>query len=367
MREEVARVLVYRLGSLGDTVVALPALHLIARAFPNAERAMLTNIPVHAKAPAAAAVLGDSGLVHYYFRYPIGLRDPRLLFGLMREIRAWGPEVLVYLAGYRGFTSVIRDAAYFRLCGVRRIVGLPFRTDLRGPLHDVETDRWEGEWHRLLRCLRELGEVNPDDPASWDLRLTVAEIEAGRQATAALGETPFIACSVGTKVKAKDWGEANWDALIRRIAPLVPGFGLVMVGAPEEAERSDCVAASWPGAVLNLCGRLTPRVSAEVLSRAALFVGHDSGPMHLAALGSTPCVAIFAARNLPGQWYPYGPDHRVLYHKTQCFGCGLEVCLEQAMKCLRAITVDEVYGAVEEVVRLRKLKLKSTAELAVPS
>ena len=43
------KVLIYRLGSLGDTVVALPSLHLIARAFPDAERRVLTNFPVSGK------------------------------------------------------------------------------------------------------------------------------------------------------------------------------------------------------------------------------------------------------------------------------------------------------------------------------
>ena len=58
----VKKVLIYRLGSLGDTTVALPCFHLIERAFPASERVLLTNFPVHAKAPASAAVLGDSGL-----------------------------------------------------------------------------------------------------------------------------------------------------------------------------------------------------------------------------------------------------------------------------------------------------------------
>src|SRR5260370_10412181 len=58
------RVLIYRLGSLGDTLVALPALHLVERAFPKAERRVLTNVPVNVKAPPAAAVLEGSGLGH---------------------------------------------------------------------------------------------------------------------------------------------------------------------------------------------------------------------------------------------------------------------------------------------------------------
>ena len=52
------RVLIYRLGSLGDTLVALPALHLVARAFPDAERRMLTNFPVKVKALRRRRSLG---------------------------------------------------------------------------------------------------------------------------------------------------------------------------------------------------------------------------------------------------------------------------------------------------------------------
>src|ERR1035438_6502357 len=97
----VRRVLIYRLGSLGDTVVALPCFHLIARTYPNAERRLLTNFPVHAKAPAAAAVLGDSGLVHGYMSYTVGTRKIGELLRLARDIRRFSPDVLVYLMPVR--------------------------------------------------------------------------------------------------------------------------------------------------------------------------------------------------------------------------------------------------------------------------
>jgi len=61
--ESVQRVLVYRLGSLGDHLVALPSYRLMRRAFPRAECRLLTNLPVSVKAPPAAAVLDGMGLV----------------------------------------------------------------------------------------------------------------------------------------------------------------------------------------------------------------------------------------------------------------------------------------------------------------
>ena len=98
----IKKVLIYRLGSLGDTTVALPCFHLIERAFPQAERVLLTNFPVHAKAPAAAAVLGSSGLVQGYMRYTAGTRNIVELLRLGWRIRRFRPDVLVYLTPPRG-------------------------------------------------------------------------------------------------------------------------------------------------------------------------------------------------------------------------------------------------------------------------
>ena len=91
MASSTKRVLIYRLGSLGDTLIALPALHLVARAFPDAERRLLTNFPVNAKAPPAAAILENTDLVHGYFRYAAGTRSPRELLSLWWQLLRWRP------------------------------------------------------------------------------------------------------------------------------------------------------------------------------------------------------------------------------------------------------------------------------------
>lgn len=374
------RVLVYRLGSLGDMLVALPALHLVARAYPEAERRMLTNIPVSTKAPAAAAILEGTGLVQGYVRYAVGTRSVGELARLWWTIARWRPEVLVYLAAARGVDAARRDARFFRLCGVRKMVGVPLTEGMQrnfygaatgGKDHAMGDGNLEPEAARLVRCIGELGAVGEiedpgrlGDPASWDLGLTAAEhasaaaaIGAGPGGEAALRMESF-AVSVGTKVQAKDWGKENWRGLLGKMAAEFPGRALVLAGAEEEIGASEFAAEGWRanggGPVVNLCGRLTPRESAAAIARARLFVGHDSGPMHLAAAVGTPVVAIFAARNIPRQWFPFGKQHRVVYHRVECWGCGLETCIEQQKKCLMSIGVDEVMGVVRERAGDRK-------------
>ena len=366
----VERVLIYRLGSLGDMLIALPALHLVARAFPKAEKHLLTNSPVHAKAPAAAAVLEGTGLVDGYLHYPVGTRSVRELLGLWWSIRRFRPDVVVYLAAARGVEAAVRDARFFRLCGVRKVIGAPLGEAMQTNFHGADPQAQsaltlldeaalEPEAERLVRNVCELGDPGLDQAANWSLHLSEAE---QRRADEAIGPEVLprhpIAVSVGTKVQAKDWGRENWHALLTRLACERTGRGLMLLGALEEREASEFAAsgrtAHGGGPVVNLCGALNPRESAAALARAAMFLGHDSGPMHLAAAVGTPVVAVFAARNIPRQWFPFGPLHEVVYHRVDCWGCGLETCVEQGKKCLLSITVDEVLERIQRLeVRLR--------------
>jgi ADP-heptose:LPS heptosyltransferase len=354
MATSTKRVLIYRIGSLGDTLIALPALHLVARAFPDAERRLLTNFPVNVKAPPAAAILENSGLVHEYFRYAVGTRSPRELLLLWWQLVRWRPDVLVYLGPPRGVEAARRDAKFFRLCGIPRLIGVPDTEDMQHNRWQESEQALEPEGARLARNLAELGDARLDDAASWDLHLTEAERARAAQALAAVAGRAMIAVSVGTKVQSKDWGRENWRVLLARVAALYPDYGLVLSGAGEESEASEFAADGWrgvsPGPVVNLCGVLTPRESAAAFAQARVFIGHDSGPMHLAAAVQTPCVAIFAARNKPRVWFPYGKQHRVLYHRTECWGCGLETCIVERRRCLTSITVEEVVAEVRSVL-----------------
>ena len=333
--------------------MALPCFRQIARMFPNAQRCLLTNIPVVEKAPSAKDILDGSGLVHKYLPYPVQLRSVAGLFRLRSQIREFSPQVAIYLAAPRGALEVKRDALFLRACGVGQLIGVPDSPDL-------QTNRWledrrviEPEAERLARCLHELGPIDLKDPRNWDLGLTTEEHLKARDVVTPLGEAPFLAVSVGTKMQSKDWGLENWSALLERIGAKFPQYGLAMVGAPSEYELSERAAEHWGRGFVNLCGKLTPRETAAALAKATLFLGHDSGPMHLAAAVQTPCVAVFAAIRRPAMWFPYGAQHRVIYHDVPCSNCSLDTCIENRKQCITSVTVDEMMQAtVEQLARV---------------
>jgi heptosyltransferase III len=317
------RVLVFRLGSIGDFLISLPCFHLVRNRFPLDEIALLTNIPASNRAAPAEAILEGTGLVDRYVKYQGG-RDLRQLAGLRSEIRALAPHILIYLAEPRGMLSIYRDYLFFRWCGIDRIVGLPMMPRSLAPRPPAPgTTLWESEARRLGRQIASLGGINFDLAENWDLHLSPEERAEARRLLSSLGDVMtmrgghkrVVGLSIGTKQKVNDWGDESWRAVLNQLGSL--DFALILLGGMEDRERSQRLAEGWAGPSLNLCGLISPRTSAAVLQRIDLLLCHDSGPMHLASAVGTRCVAVFSRRNPPGLWFPFGPDHDVLYPSSR--------------------------------------------------
>jgi len=357
--EKYRRVLIYRIGSLGDTLVALPILHEIARRFPDAERRLLTNFPVQAKAPAAAAILGESGLVHGYMRYSVGTRSLSALMQLRREIRSYNPDLLIYLMPRRSAAATLRDRIFFWFSGIRRAYGYPAEAELEYR-YDSSTGLYESESSRLARCFGEFAPIDLDESRNWNLLISENEAQKALEFLASHAGRPMIVCAPGTKCQSNDWGAERWSALLERIHEQLPDHMLLMIGSASERDEFARIAESWKGEKANLCGSFSPRQLIPLLAACRLFLGTDSGPKHLAACAGTPSVCVFSARNLPGVWFPPGGKrNRILYRRMECENCRLEACVEKAKECILSISINEVSDAVGELLNLPGLRQKA--------
>lgn len=325
---------IFRIGSIGDTVVALPCFHAVARAYPRHRRILLTNVIQSTTASSVETVLEGSGLIDDALYFPVGQGKWGHSFGLARQLRQLAPEALVYLAPRPTGLPVYRDLLFFRAAGIRRILGAP--TSVRARVCSVDPLTGELEYE-AVRLARTLGASIPVDLSApnWDLRLSAAEQRTAIECLSCLPEwRPILAVSPGAKIPAKDWGEENWTALIDLLGRRIASASLVFVGAPDERPLADRIGRRWPGPVVNLCGELVPRTSAAVLGRCDALVCHDSGSMHLAASQGTPCVALMGRYKQPRQWFPFGAGHQVIYEP----------------RGIRAIPVESVAEAVEAVL-----------------
>ncbi|OGT25519.1 MAG: hypothetical protein A3I77_04325 [Gammaproteobacteria bacterium RIFCSPLOWO2_02_FULL_42_14] len=308
--------LIFRLGSVGDTVVALPGFRLIQKAFPNVKRYVITNKPVNNQACALELMLENMGLVDQYIEYPSKGTLIKKCISLRKIIRDNQFHTMVYFHQNRHLLQAWRDFIFFKCCGIKKIIGLPLLRHGFQYQYDFEKKIYESEHKRLARQLKALGTVNWSDDQIIDLALTNDEKKSALTfIPKEILDQPFIICSIGTKLAMKDWGQENWLSLMMALSKQYSHYGLVFVGVESEYQRSEMLLNYWHGKKINLCGKLSVRETAAVIECAQLFIGHDSGPMHLASAVKTPSVAIFSRHAKPGCWYPLGQHHKVLYPK----------------------------------------------------
>lgn len=356
--ERMRRILIWRQGSLGDTIVALPAFHVISRRFPRAERWLLTDSPIDGRVAPAASIIADAGLIHGILSYPAQTRRLRDLTRVRRDVARLRPKCAVYLVQARSLAQRIRDRAFLLTCGVGRVVGWSIGSDLSRNLPEPNSDRVETEASRLARAVAPLGDAQIHERENWSIALQDRERSSARQALKPLaGADSIVAFSVGTKWQPNDYGDDNWRTVLATIAASRPSAGLAALGVRSESARTDSLIAAWPGPKINLCGALNVRESAAALELASVFVGHDSGPMHLASAAGIPCIAVFSGRNPPGMWYPTGADHHVFYNAVSCAPCGLEMCHVEGKRCIYSINPCAVGQACLAVLARRSASL----------
>lgn len=340
--------MVYRIGSLGDTVIALPSFHAVRQNFPNAFMALLNNAHEDKKRVMAQSVLPSVGLFDAWLTYPTGenvsIKDQiKLLF----EIRKLKFDTLVYLAPrLRTAKQIKRDLIFFRLAGIRKFIG---HKNLPSPLPEKEEGKplpiIEHEADHLLDRLR-LSGIDVSSP-NMDLMLTQDEISHAEKwleqnCGNAFAEKRLVGIAPGSKWQSKIWSEENYALLGERLMRELKLFPVILGGAEDKACGERLISKWNQGAVA--AGELNVRQSAAALSFCSMLVGNDTGTMHLAAAVGTKCVIAFAAQDYPGRWYPFGNGHTVLREAVPCEGCMLRVCDKENL-CLISISVEKVFEA----------------------
>ncbi len=351
------RILVFRIGALGDTLLAIPALYAIRRHYGESTHICLLRDDSGAKLVVPDNLLHPHSCVNSFMAYTAGSgRFLRLigLYGFMRKVHEGQFDTVIYLApSQRSILAVWRDWILFRLCGIRHTVGFfafpkrhlfPKDTDGRAASVNSESDF-------LLNRLKSAGIKT--DALPYGLELTNSERDAARNWLLVHGWVPdrqLVAIAPGSKQLVNHWPIERFSALGRALAAL-EGCQLVVIGGPSEYDAGEQLVALW-GTGINAAGIGSARSSAALIEQCQLLVGLDTGTTHLAAAVGTRCVALYSSREHPGRWEPLGHGH-VIIRKDQdvpCAGCMLLNCPKPTCLCMDAITVEEVIDQVRRAL-----------------
>jgi lipopolysaccharide heptosyltransferase II len=350
------RILLVRLRQIGDVVFTTPAIHALRAQFPDAHLTYLVE-------PAAAPVVEHNPYLNEVIVAPRG----RGLAGFLADVRLGrrlrsanydlaidfhgGPRasLLTWLSRARrriGYEIVGRGWMYTTRVARAR--------ELR-PRHSVE-NQWD-----LLAALG----IAPPDPSRMPVEMPVdpaaAAAVASRLAEAGVGETDaLVVVHVSAGNPFRRWPADHFVEMIRALATADPGRRVIVTAGPSEADAAARVIAAARAAIgagaehrVLSCGEFSLAELRALTDRAALYIGGDSGPLHIASTSRVPIVGLYGptlpARSAPWRdagWISESVDAGSL----PCRPCEQRVCAPGDFRCLTMIGSARVVEHAEQAL-----------------
>ncbi|MGA4580067.1 glycosyltransferase family 9 protein [Limisphaera sp. VF-2] len=298
------KILVIRGGAIGDFILTLPAIAALRQHFPRAHLEILGY-------PHIAQLALAGGCVDAV--RPI---EARALAGFFARNGELSEELRDYFSEFDLIISYLYDPdqifqSNVRRCTPAQFIAGPHRPDEAAGVHATRV---------FLRPLERLA-IFDADPVP---RLRLPPDPEG--------PTGWLALHPGSGSERKNWPEARWADLFRRLLE-VPERRFLLVGGEAEGGRLQHLAAAAPPSRRQVCQSLPLAQLARRLQSCRGFVGHDSGITHLAAAVGLPVVALWADTS-EAVWRPQGERVRLI----------------RWPKGLRALPVEEVQKAVEAML-----------------
>lgn len=333
------RIVILKFGAIGDMVFASP---LVRALRPHASQLGIVTLPW------SRQVFEHHPLVDRLHLYdPWGALGPakvRLAAQIMGDLRRekYDAAVILHRSPF---------APLLALGGrIPRRVGFHQRFSRLLLTSAVPFDPEQHEVRRNVSLLAGLGLPVPEEPRTEmhpepDVRIDPF-LQKGN--VPLVGLFPGGGVNPGMEFAWKRWPVAHFITLAKELRER--GYRLALFGGPDDAEMCRTVQNAVDGAAYWGVGRSLAELAALV-RRCDLFVGGDSGPLHIAAAAGTPTLSLFGPTD-PGLVAPLGAEHRVLQLGLECSPCYRlsppDGCLHDH-RCLRELEPETVLQAVLEM------------------
>ncbi|AFM25773.1 glycosyltransferase family 9 protein [Desulfomonile tiedjei] len=348
------RILIVKQSSLGDVVHALPLVHALKRCHPDCHIGWIVqkgfapllepdrcvddiipiSIPSTSDPQAKKGIYGEAARATF-----------RTLKELRRKFRAAPYDIVLDLhaslrSGFLGLTNPggvrigFADAKEFNTFFQHH--RLVTRAD---EPHAVDKNL---VFARFLNCLPEPEdfriEINQGARGSVEKFLRESGIRTDRQ---------IIYANPSARWTTKFWTVPAWAEFADLVAEQTSA-AVIFAGSPEDRPYIDQIMALTRSVPVVAAGKLSLAESVALLSLSDVYVGVDSGPMHIAAFTGTPVVALFGPTE-PEKVGPYGSGHLVVRREDlTCLGCRKRTCDNR--ECLQSLSAWTVFDALLELL-----------------
>ena len=327
------QILFIRLRLLGDIVFTIPSIQIFKERFPQTRIFYLVE----------EAYLEIAGLIpgiHEVITVPrdMGIKK---MWQFYKEIRKMNFETVV------DFHSGPKSAQLTWLTRAKTRIG--YRTPNRNWAYTHLTPRRFGDLptHSVFnqaKLLEHLGiQINEENLPEYPV-IEPDETKIRDFVHSALqNEEKKAVIHVGAGNAFRDWGIENFSDLIDRLKK--EKWNVYIIGnSKEETEKGQLLEARHGN--FNFTGRLSISETLHLVSRSNIYIGADSGPLHVASLTATPIVALYGP-NIPeisGPWRKTGVS--IIRHRMDCQPCSQRKCIYGIIPCMKNISTDEIYETI---------------------
>ena len=341
---DVRRIVVIKLDHIGDVILSIPTIANLRFHFPRASITMVVNsssepivryIPHTDEVICYNARFFDRSTSVKMFDFARGIRFAREMkrrnFDLVVDLR--GSFASLFFALMTKSTYRIDRGTYL----VQRKLG---RASIKSE-HEAEVN---------LNILAGAGIPTPNRELS--LHLTQEDLNSAddllRECEDLDSDSPVIVIHPGSPTSLKRWPADRYARLANQLSQ---GYNarIVLVGGKGEKQIVRSIFSLMNGHAIDLSGRTTLGQLAAVLQKADLFIGNDSGPMHLASASGTKVIGLFGPTS-PERFAPYGKRYTALRMENDCPPCMNNKCKLSGYRCIDRISVDDVMQLVRKMI-----------------
>lgn len=338
---EIKKVLILRLRRMGDVILTTPALRALKTFWPEAHLSYVVESPY-------ARLIEGNGLVEEVIILKPRLPLPRLLQNI-KKMRAKKFDVVIdFHGGPRSSFMALMSGAQLRI---------GYATKFRGWIYHYRVPRHyaSGPVHSVINHLNLVKTLNPHIKEDYPLLIPPAQPEERKQMEAfwhqaGLLSRQVIAVHISAGNRFRDWGKENLVIFLKKLLSF-PEVVPLLIGSEKDLPREREIQASLERPIPSLVGRTNLGELIAALEKVDLFIGPDSGPMHLAAALNKPIVALFGP-TIPAHFAPWKAKSIILERALPCRPCRQRSCPQNDFPCIRSISPEEVLEAAFHLLQI---------------
>jgi len=247
----------------------------------------------------------------------------------------------------------LKSGFFSFLSGAKRRIGFHRRNakEFNWLLNNEQIGEFSDDLPKLGHYLKFAEYLGLPRPISLESGLNSIDLSATMPKIIAEIDDPLFAVIMGSAWESKDWVFEGYFRLVQNIFSSGSGRVVLVGDRSKEMFAARLSEALDAPALINMVGKTSLLELAAVLKRAAVAVGPDSGPGHLAAAVGTPYVSIFGPTS-PVRTAPHGCEHLVVYAGVDCAPCYRKRCPGRDKICMGSIRVEAVEQKLAEALAM---------------